>query len=107
MLNEREVQEWDFDYELNKAKSNAVGLEGHIHSSERDHLRQQLHFNVDANYIAPVWKICRGPLSKAMPRNSLLKAFKGFQFFIDTKNFKYRSSSDGLSTLRQAYKTKV
>ena len=107
VLNDGEAQEWDFDYELTKAKSNAVGLEGHIHSSERDHFRQQLHFNLDGDHIAPVWKICQGRLSKAMAQNHPLKAFKGFQFFIDAKNFKYRSGADGLPSLIQAYKTKV
>ena len=107
VLNEGEAQEWDFDFELSKAKSNAVGLEGHIHSSERDRFRQQLQFNLDANHIAPVWKICRGHLSKAMPRNSLSKVFKGFQFFINAKYFKYRSGKDELPGLIQVYETKV
>ena len=107
VLNEGEAQEWDFDYELNKAKSNAVGLEGHIHSSERERFRQQLHFNLDGDHIAPVWKICRGRLSKAMSRNHLLKAFKGFQLFIDAKNFKYRSGNDELPGLIQTYENKV
>jgi len=107
VLNDGEAQEWDFDYELTKVKSNAVGLEGHIHSSERDRFRQQLHFNLDGDHIAPVWNICQGRLSKAMSRNHLLKAFKGFQFFIDAKNFKYRSGTCELPGLTQAYETKV
>ena len=107
VLSEGEAQEWDFDYELNKAKSNAVGLEGHIHSSDRDRFRQQLHFNLDGDHVAPVWKICRRRLSKAMSRNYLLKAFEGFQFFIDAKNFKYRTGSPELPGLIQAYESKV
>ena len=107
VLDEGEAQEWDFDYELNKAKSNSVGLEGHIHSSERDRFRQQLHFNLDGRHVAPVWKICRGRLSMAMSRNRLLRAFKGFQFFINTKNFKYRNGNHELAGLTQVYETKV
>ena len=107
VLNEGEAQEWDFDYELSKAKSNAVGLEGHIHSSERDRFRQHLHFNLDGDDLAPVWEICRRRLSKVMYRNHLLKAFKGFQFFIDAKNFKYRSGNHELPGLVQVYETKV
>jgi len=107
VLNEGEAQEWDFDYELSKAKSNAVGLEGHIHSTERDRFRQHLHFNLDGDHVAPVWKICRDRLSKAISRNHLLRAFKGFQFFIDAKNFKYRSGNRELPGLIQVYETKV
>ena len=107
ILTEAEAQEWDFDYELSKAKSNAVGLEGHIHSSERDRFRQHLHFNLDGDHVAPVWKICQGRLSKAMSRNHLLKAFRGFQFFIDAKNFKYRSGNHELPGLIRVYETKV
>jgi len=107
VLDDGEAQEWDFDYQLNKAKSNAIGLEGHIHGSERDRFRQQLHFDLDADHISPVWKICRKRLSRAISRNQLLRAFKGFQLFINAKNFKYRSGNQELSSLMRSYKTKV
>lgn len=107
VLDDGESQEWDFDYELNKVKSNAVGIEGHIHSSERERFRQRLHFDLDADHIAPVWKICSGQLKRKMRHNQHLKAFKGFQFFINMKNYKYRSGVKLLSELDQVYESKV
>lgn len=107
VLDDGESQEWDFDYELSKVKSNAVGMEGHIHSSERERFRQRLYFDLDAAHIAPVWNICRRWLRRKMRRNRLLKAFRGFQFFISAKNYKYRSGTEVLSELEQVYQSKV
>lgn len=45
VLDDGEAQEWDFDYGLNKVKVNAARFEGHIHRSERDRFRQQLHLH--------------------------------------------------------------
>ena len=89
VLDGAKSQEWDFDYELNKAKYNAVGIEGHIHSSQRDWFRQQLHADLDPSDILSIWNICRRQLQGKMSYNSQLKAFRGFQLFINAKNYKY------------------
>ena len=107
VLDDDVSQGWDFDYYLNQAKCHAIGLEGHIHHSQRDRFRSQTHFDLDSKYIAGVWTNCRRRLKRSMSKKESLRAFKGFQFFISCKNYKYRSGVDEFSELMNIYEDKV
>jgi hypothetical protein len=103
-----ESQSWDFSYAVTQAKSQAIGLEGNKHKAQKDgSFTQQNTFDLDEEYIAAVWNICNYRLKRAMRGNGILKAFKGFQFFIDSKGYKHRTHASGFSELMTIYKEKV
>jgi hypothetical protein len=89
------------------AKSQAIGLEGHRHRGEKEGFRQQITFDLDEKDITAVWNICQARLKRVIQGNGTLKAFKGFQFFVNSKGSKHRVHSRGFSELMEAYKEKV
>ena len=106
-LDPNRSQKWDFHYSLSKAKSNAVGIEGRYVKSRGTSFTQQLTFNLMEDHIPEVWNICHTRLRREIRRDGHLRAFKGFQFFINSKDYKDRTSTTGFSELMVTYKEKV
>jgi hypothetical protein len=107
VLKPNEGQSWDFNYMLSQAKSNAVGLEGIQHKSDRDNVRQYATFDLDDKDIGAVWNDCNRRLCRAIRQDWKLRAFKGFQFFINSKGHKHRTYANGFPELMRVYKEKV
>ena len=107
VLGMNESQSWDFVYVVSKAKSQAVGLEGHQHKHEKLSFNQQMTFDLDGDCISAVWTECNIRLRRAIRANGRLKVFKGFQFFINSKGYKHRTHTEGFSELMSVYKEKV
>jgi hypothetical protein len=89
ILTPNEGQSWDFSYMLCQTKSNAVGVEGVQYKGDRDKLRQYMTFDLDSKDIRAVWKNCNYRLRRLMGEDGNLRAFKGFQFFINSKGHKH------------------
>ena len=102
-----ESQSWDFAYVVSLAKSQAIGLEGKQYKCQKEGFRQQIRFDLNGNDIPNVWNIYNIWLKREMHRNGRLKAFKGFQFFINSKGYKRRTHTQGFSELMKIYKEKV
>jgi len=102
-----ESQSWDFVYVVSLAKSQAIGLEGKQYKCQKEGFRQQIRFDLNGNDISNVWNIYNIRLKREMHRNGRLKAFKGFQFFINSKGYKHRTHTQGFSELMKIYKEKV
>jgi hypothetical protein len=92
---------------LSKAKSQAVGLEGHQHKRQKVSFNQQMTFDLDGDSIKAVWDECNILLRRAIRANGRLKVFRGFQFFINSKGYKHRTHTEGFSELMSVYKEKV
>jgi hypothetical protein len=99
-----ESQSWDFAYVVSQAKSQAIGIEGNQYKEREGGFTQQ---HLDKEDIATVWNICRRRLQRAIHQNGTLKAFRGFQFFINSKGYKHRTHTSGFSELMKVYKEKV
>jgi hypothetical protein len=102
-----EGQSWDFNYMLSQAKSNSVGLEGVQHKRDRESVRQYTTFDLDAGDIGQVWNDCNHRLRREIGQGGKLRAFKGFQFFINSKGHKHRTYTNGFPELMRVYKEKV
>jgi len=102
-----ESQSWDFAYPASLAKSQAIGLEGNQYKRQKESFRQQVTYDLDGDNIPAVWNICNVRLRRAMRHNKALEAFKGFQFFINSKNYKHRTHTRGFPELMRVYKEKV
>ena len=102
-----ESQSWDFAYVVSLAKSQAIGLEGNQYKRQRESFQQRITFDLDGDHITAVWNACNVHLRRAIRRNEMLKAFKGFQFFINSKGHKHRTHTRGFSELMKVYKEKV
>lgn len=107
VLTPNEGQSWDFSYMLCQAKSIAVGVEGVQYKSERESLRQYMRFDLDSKDIGAVWNNCNYRLRRLMGEDGKFGAFKGFQFFINSKGHKHRTYSSGFQELMRVYKEKV
>jgi hypothetical protein len=107
VVNPNESQSWDFAYVVSQTKSQAVGLEGNRHKRQRESFNQQIKFDLDGDDIGAVWNKCKVRLKRALRGNGMLKAFKGFQFFINSKGYKHRTHARGFSELMSVYKEKV
>lgn len=106
VLDPNEKQSWDFDYELSEAKSIAASVEK-IHGKQGDGISTWRAYDLDAKDIPAVWNNCHNRLLRAMRWNVPLRAFRGFQFFINSKGHKHRTHTGGLSELMATYKEKV
>lgn len=102
-----ESQSWDFAYAVSLAKSQAIGIEGNQYQHQKEGFRQQMKFDLDGDDITAVWNKCNVQLRQAIRGNRRLKAFKGFQFFINSKGYKHRTHTKGFSELMTVYKEKV
>jgi hypothetical protein len=102
-----ESQSWDFAYVVSLAKSQAIGIEGNQYQRRKEGFRQQMTFDLDGDDVTGVWNGCNIRLRRAIRGNGRLKAFKGFQFFINSKGYKHRTHTKGFSELMTVYKEKV
>jgi hypothetical protein len=100
-------QSWDLSFALSQAKSIAASEEGIHHKRKQDCFIGGRTYDLDANDIPTVWKNCQARLQRAMPGNVRLRAFQGFQFFINSKGHKHRTHTRGFSELMSVYKEKV
>jgi hypothetical protein len=100
-------QSWDFRYDVSKAKSTAAAREGNMYQTKLGGFRQEIPMDLDAAYIEPVWRNCEWRLKREMRRGGKLRAFMGFQFFINSKGHKHRVKTDEFSKLMMIYKDKV
>jgi hypothetical protein len=107
VLTPNESQSWDFAYVVSQAKSVAIGVEGKQYKSKRESFNQQIKFELDEKDIGAVWESCKDRLRRGIRRNGMLRVFKGFQFFINSKGHKDRTDSGGWSELMCVYKEKV
>jgi len=107
VITPNESQSWDFAYVVSQAKSRAIGVEGNKHKSQKGGFTQPIKFDIDEKDIAAVWNICNYRLRRTMRGNGMLKAFEGFQFFINSKGYKHRTHASGFSELMMVYKEKV
>ena len=102
-----ESQSWDFDYALSQAKSIAGSVEGIPYKRRQGHFRGGRTYDIDAKDIPAVWNNCDLRLRRAMRGNVRLRAFRGFQFFINSKGHKHRTYTNGFPELMRVYKEKV
>ena len=102
-----ESQSWDFTYVVSLAKSQVIEMEGNQYQHQKEGFRQQMKFDLDGDDIMTVWNKCDVRLRRAIRGNGRLKAFKGFQFFINSKGYKHRTHTKGFSELMRVYKEKV
>lgn len=107
VLTPQERQSWDFNYMLAQAKCLSVVLEGVQYKGDRDRVRQYTTFDLDSKDIGAVWNICNNRLRRAIREDGKLKAFKGFQFFINSKGHKHLTYTTGFPELMRVYKEKV
>jgi hypothetical protein len=107
VIGHHDGQAWDFRYDVSKAKATAAGREGNRHDNRSSGFRQEIHVDLDPTYIGLVWRKCEQRLKKEIRRAGKLGAFKGFQFFINSKGYKHRMKADELSKLMMIYKEKV
>jgi hypothetical protein len=107
VVDPNESQSWDFDYALSQAKSIAGSVEGIPYKRQGDHFRGGRTYDIDAKDIPAVWNNCDLRLRRAMRGNVRLRAFRGFQFFINSKGHKHRTHTHGFSQLMNVYKEKV
>jgi hypothetical protein len=107
VVSPNESQSWDFAYVVSQTKSQAVGVEGNQHKWHKESFNQQIKFDLDGDYIRGVWNNCNIRLRRAIHGNGMLKVFKGFQFFINSKGYKHRTHSRGFAELMTVYKEKV
>jgi hypothetical protein len=107
VMDPNERQSWDLSFSLSQAKSIAASME-RIHAKRKqDHFSIGRLYDLDAKDIPAVWNNCRNRLRRAMPGNIRLRAFRGFQFFINSKGYKHRTHTHGFSELMNVYKEKV
>jgi hypothetical protein len=104
-IDPNERQSWDFSYTLSQAKSIAASMEG-IHHKDKQ-FKGGRTYDLDAKVIPAVWKNCQDRLRREMPGNVRLRAFRGFQFFINSKGHKHRTHTHGFPKLMSVYKEKV
>jgi hypothetical protein len=107
VMDPNECQSWDLSFALSQAKSIAASMERIHHKRQQDYFSIGRTYDLDANDISAVWNNCRDRLRRAMPGNVRLKAFRGFQFFINSKGHKHRTHTHGFSELMNVYKDKV
>jgi len=107
VLSPNEAQSWDFSYEVIKAKSTAASKEGNRYRNKAKSFHQEIRSNLDRKYIKDVWRICEQHLKREIRREQVLKAFRGFQFFINAKGYKHRLMANQFSDLMQLYKDEV
>jgi len=107
VLGINESQVWDFAYVVSKAKSQAVGVEGNQHKSQKLSFNQQITFDLDGDCMKAVWDECNIRLRRAIRVDGRLKAFKGFQCFINSKGYKHWTQVEGFSELMSVCKEKV
>ncbi|HMD14965.1 MAG TPA: hypothetical protein VKI62_10090, partial [Bacteroidota bacterium] len=86
-----EKQSWEFKYCIALAKSQAKGLEGNQFKRKRESFKEQLTFDLDEKHIVAVWNECNIRLQREIRVNRRLRAFKGFQFFVNAKGYKHRT----------------
>lgn len=106
-LNPTERQSWDFAYELVEAKVNAHRLEGRRLRGKNRRSNKYIYNDLDSRHIQRVWDLCNCKLQMEMRRNSSLKAFKGFQFFVNSKAHKHRTCTDEFQDLMKIFEKKV
>ena len=109
VLSDDECQSWEMSYDAYKAKSMAVGMEGIRYEQTYTGFRQELYEKLDSRHIPKVWKACRRRLTRAINEgeNIKLSAFKGYQFFIQSKGFKHRVRGKSVSEVMVSYKEKA
>jgi hypothetical protein len=108
ILNHHEKQSWTLNYDVADANSTASSKEGNRSgSSKLKSRRQAVESDLNSKYIEQVWRICERRLRREIKRERNLKAFRGFQFFINAKKYKYRMHINDFSQLMQIYKEKV
>lgn len=101
-------QGWDYNYDVAKAKSTAAAREGNSHDDAKAQgLFSQNLIDLDSSQIDEVWKICLRNLQREMKKDENIAAFDGFQFFINAKGFKHRTSVDEFEDLMKIYKSRV
>jgi hypothetical protein len=107
VITPNEGQSWDFNYMLSQANSNAVGLEGVQYKRDRESLKQYNTFDLSEKDIGAVWNNCNRRLRRVFREDGKLKAFRGFQFFINSKGHKNRTYANGFPELMRVYEEKV
>jgi hypothetical protein len=94
-----ESQSWDFSYDVSKAKSTAARSEGNrVHHKRRSGFRQEIHMDLDAEHIHLVWRNRERRLRAGIRRAGKLRAFRGYQFFINSKGYKHRMKTGEFSS---------
>ena len=107
VLTPNEKQSWDFAYIVSQAKSQVIAMEKNHFKGQKESFIQPITYDLSEKHIAAVWNICSHRLQIAIRTNGILKAFRGFQFFINAKGYKHRTDSTGFSELMTVYKQKV
>lgn len=107
VMDSNRSQGWDFAYEMSKVKSTATRVEGNQYKDRRERFGQPVAFDLDHKDIRAVWKICKSRLRRGMRQDGRLRAFQGFQFFINSKGHKHRMTTNGFSELMKIYREKV
>ena len=107
VMTPNEGQSWDFSYGLSQVKSNAGSMEGIHYKCQPSSFNGGRIYDIDAEDISVVWNNCHFRLQRATSENVRLRAFRGFQFFINSKGHKHRTHTHGFSQLMSIYKEKV
>jgi len=105
VMTPNEGQSWDLSYALSQAKSIAASVEGIHHKGKQNCIGRK--YDLDADDIPAVWNSCQLRLRRAMHGNVRLRAFRGFQFFTNSKGHKHRTHTNGFSQMMSIYKEKV
>jgi len=103
-----QVNRWPSKYEIQKAKTAAAGIEGHVYRPSRQTRHMELVVPLMAEFIPRVWKKCQRYLKREIRRsNEKLLVLDGFQLFINSKGTKDRLFTDSIPKVMSTYKSKV
>ena len=108
VLSPNESQGWDFLYEVVNAKSTASAKEGNKYKvPEFKVFHQEIRSDLDKRHIRQMWNICDRKLAHEVQKGSTLKAFRGYQFLVNAKGYKYRLKANEFPELMKIYKNQV
>jgi hypothetical protein len=100
--------QWPSRYEIQKAKSLAHGMEGHLHGRTHQPRHMELTVPLMEQYIPSVWAACVDYLNQEIKNsNPKLSVLEEFRLFACSKNTKDRFFTETIPELMSTFKHKV